>query len=176
MNALLAPLRELGGYEEMLRDLKNAKGKISISGCVDSQKLHLIHGLDDGFDVKVIVTYSDMKARELLDDCRLYCKDSYFYPAKDLIFYQADIHSNQLTKERILVLSRILEGRPLTIVTTLAALMAHHLPLSILKENVINIDKDGRFDKYPEDFFDQVRQDMFKLMEFGRKLVNGNEG
>lgn len=142
MNALLTPLRELGGYEEMIRDLKDDKGKVSISGCVDSQKLHMVYGLDDGFDVKVIVTYSDMKARELLDDCRLYCKDSYFYPAKDLIFYQADIHSNQLTKERIQVLSRILEGRPITIVTTFAALMAHQLPLSILKENVINIDKD----------------------------------
>ena len=38
------------------------------------------------------------------------------------------------------------------------------------------MDEYGNLSDFPEDFFDQVRQDMFKLMEFGRKLVNGNEG
>ena len=139
MNALLAPLRELGGYDEITEDLRQ-KQRVSISGCVDSQKLHMVYGLGEEFDVKVIITYSDMKARELLDDCRLYCKESYFFPAKDLIFYQADIHSNQLTKERIEVLRHILEGEPITVVTTFAAFMAHQIPLSVWKEKVIHID------------------------------------
>ncbi len=142
MNTLLAPLRELGEYDKILEVLKRSGGRAGISGCVDSQKLHMIFGTDGGYEVKVIVTYSDMKARELLDDCRLYCRESYFYPAKDLIFYQADIHGNQLTKERIAVQRHILEGGPITIVTTFAALMAHQLPLSVIEENVIHIDKE----------------------------------
>ena len=140
MNALLAPLRELGEFDEIAGHLRKQQGRVSISGCVDSQKLHMIYGLGEEYDVKVIITYSDMKARELLDDCRLYCKESYFYPAKDLIFYQADIHSNQLTKERIKVLRAALEGKPITIVTTFSAFMAHQIPLSVWKENVIHID------------------------------------
>ncbi len=140
MNALLAPLKELGGYDEITKAFKQPQGKASISGCVDSQKLHMVYGLGEDFDVKVIVTYSDMKARELLEDCRLYCKASYFFPAKDLIFYQADIHSNQLTKERIEVLRHILEGEPITVITTFSALMAHQIPLSVWQENVIQID------------------------------------
>ena len=70
----------------------------------------MIFGTDAGFDVKIIVTYNEIKARELLDDCRLYCRESYFYPAKDLIFYQADVHGNQLVTERIKCLRRMLEG------------------------------------------------------------------
>ena len=143
MNALLAPLRELGGYEEILQKLRQPHGKVSVSGCVDSQKLHMVYGIGEEFDVKLIITYSDMKARELLDDCRLYCKSSYFFPAKDLIFYQADIHGNQLTKERIEVLRHILEGEPITVVTTFSALMAHQIPLEIWKQNVIQIDADS---------------------------------
>ena len=88
MNTLLAPLRELGEYEEITRALMQSGGKASVSGCVDSQKLHMIFGTDKDYEVKLIVTYSDIKARELLEDCRLYCRESYFYPAKDLIFYQ----------------------------------------------------------------------------------------
>ena len=146
MNILLAPLKELGEYEEIVRALEKEAGKVSISGCVDSQKLHMIFGLgakDEraDFDVRLIVTYSDIKARELLEDCRLYCRESYFYPAKDLIFYQADIHGRQLSKERLDVQRRILEGEPITIVTTFAALMAHQVPLSVLKENIITISK-----------------------------------
>ena len=69
MNALLAPLRELGEFDEIAGHLRKQQGRVSISGCVDSQKLHMIYGLGEEYDVKVIITYSDMKARELLDDC-----------------------------------------------------------------------------------------------------------
>lgn len=143
MNTVLVPLKELGEYDEIMKTLDKKGGKVGISGCVDSQKLHMIFGTDNNYDVKLIVTYSDLKARELLEDCRLYSRNSYFYPARDLIFYQADIHSNQLTKERIAVLRHILEGEPVTIVTTFSALMAHQLPLSVLEENIIHIRKDS---------------------------------
>ena len=51
------------------------------------------------------------------------------YPAKDLIFFQADIHGNQLVKERVRTMRRLMEQKPLTIVTTYAALMT---PLKLL--------------------------------------------
>lgn len=141
MNTLLAPLQELGEYEEIIRALGQEGGKVSVSGCVDSQKLHMVYGTDRDYEVKLIVTYSDIKARELLEDCRLYCRESYFYPAKDLIFYQADVHGNQLVKERLEVQRRLLGKAPVTIITTFAALMAHQIPLSVLQDNIICIGK-----------------------------------
>lgn len=143
MNTLLAPLMELGEYEGITKALDKKGGMASVSGCVDSQKLHMVFGTDRDYDVKLIVTYSDIKAKELLEDCRLYCRESYFYPAKDLIFYQADVHGNQLVKERIEVQRRLLEGNPVTIITTFAALMAHQIPLSVLEGNIIRIGKDS---------------------------------
>ena len=76
MNTLLTPLRELGEYEKITKALDKKSGKVSISGCVDSQKLHMLFGMDMDYDVKLIVTYSDIKARELLEDCHLYWRDS----------------------------------------------------------------------------------------------------
>ena len=61
------------------------------------------------------------------------------YPAKDLIFYQADIHGNQLVKERVRALRRIIEGRPLTVVTTFGSLMTPQVPLKALEKNVVSI-------------------------------------
>ena len=46
MNTLLAPLRELGEYEGITEALDKKGGKVSVSGCVDSQKLHMVFGTD----------------------------------------------------------------------------------------------------------------------------------
>ena len=46
------------------------------------------------------------------------------------------------------------------------------------EKNIMEITMDafGNLSEFPEDFFDQVRQDMFKLMEYGRKKVKNDEG
>ncbi|MCM1044061.1 MAG: transcription-repair coupling factor [Candidatus Gastranaerophilales bacterium] len=123
MQALLAPLEELAEYDQM-RDNIRKGGSIALTGCVDSQKLHMIYGLGQGVKYKCIVTYSDLRAKAIQEEYLFYDRNVMLYPAKDLIFFQADIHGNQLTRERIRTLRRLMEGKPVTIVTTYAALMA----------------------------------------------------
>lgn len=141
MRALLAPLEELGEYEEIKKMLGREQASVALSGCVDSQKLHMIYGLSDGFRYKIIVTFSDLKAKELYEDYKFYDRNVTLYPAKDLIFFQADIHGNQLVMERIKCLRRLMEGRPVTVITTYDALMAPQVPIDVWKEHVIHIDK-----------------------------------
>ncbi|MCI9338008.1 MAG: transcription-repair coupling factor [Lachnospiraceae bacterium] len=124
MQALLAPLQELAEYGNIREAIRRGEGVTALTGCVDSQKLHMIYGLGDGFRIKVIVTYSDLKAKEIFEEYKFYDRNVMLYPAKDLIFFQADIHGNQLVKERVKVLRRIMERKPVTIVTTYAALMS----------------------------------------------------
>lgn len=143
MRALLAPLEELGEYEEIKKLLAKDQAAISLSGCVDSQKLHMIYGLGESFRNKIIVTFSDLKAKELYEDYQFYDRNVMLYPAKDLIFFQADIHGNQLVMERIKCLRRLLEGVPVTVITTYDALMAPQVPVRVWKEHMISIDKNS---------------------------------
>lgn len=142
MQALLSPLRELAEYDSLKETLRKGKGPIALTGCVDSQKLHMIYGLSDGIRIKVIVTYSDLKARELYEEYKFYDRNAMLYPAKDLIFFQADIHGNQLVKERVRTMRRLMERKPLTIITTYAALMT---PLALWdrETDVIDVEKGG---------------------------------
>ena len=141
MRALLAPLEELGEYEEIKKMLASESASVALSGCVDSQKLHMIYGLGEGFRYKLIVTFSDLKAKELYEDYKFYDRNVMLYPAKDLIFFQADIHGNQLTMERIRCLRRLMEGRPTTVITTYDALMAPQAPMDAWKRHVIHLDR-----------------------------------
>ena len=147
MRALLAPLSELGEYEEIRETLAGKTASVALSGCVDSQKLHMIYGLSENFRRKLIVTYSDLRAKELYEDYQFYDRNVMLYPAKDLIFFQADIHGNQLTKERIKCLRRLAEGTPLTVVTTFDALMAPQPPMQAWQEQVIRIKRHGSMDE-----------------------------
>ena len=106
MQALLTPLYELAEYSEIKRELKKGGGAVSVAGCVDAQKWHMAYGLGDGYKFKIIATFSELHAREAYEQFRAYDRNTFLYPAKDLIFYQADIHGNQQTKERIRVLRR----------------------------------------------------------------------
>ena len=142
MEALLAPLKELAEYQETQAVLKKGTGAIALTGCVDSQKLHMIYGLSDGLKYKVIVTYSDLRAREIYEEYKFYDRNVMLYPAKDLIFFQADIHGNQLARQRVRTLRRLMEKKPLTIVTTYAALMTPQV-LWNGEEDVIAVHRGG---------------------------------
>lgn len=145
MKTLRAPLRELGEFEEMQEKLRGREPVcLGLSGCVDSQKLHMIFGLGEGFRNKLIVTYSDQRVREIYEDYKFYDRNVCIYPAKDLIFFQADIHGNQLVTERWKVLRRMLEKAPMTIVTTFDSLMEPQIPLARVEKDIVHISSHGQ--------------------------------
>ncbi len=144
MQALLQPLKELAEFDEIKSSIRNKNEIVSISGCVDSQKLHMVYGLSEGLKYKVIVTYSDLRAKEIYEEYKFYDRNVLLFPAKDLIFFQADIHGNQLTKERIKVLKRLAERKPMTVVTTFAALMTPQVTWD--EKDIITIEKGGMLD------------------------------
>ena len=147
MKSLTAPLGELAEFEEGQALLRKEKACVAFTGCVDSQKLHMAYGLSDGFLYKVIVTFSDLRAREIYEEYAFYDKSTILYPAKDLIFYQADIHGNQLVAERMKTLRRLIEGKPVTVVTTFAALMSPQVSLEEIADAVIHVDADSSLDE-----------------------------
>ena len=140
-------------YNRITVALTGEKGNVLAEGCVDPQKLHLIHAvskderLADHGRFRLIVTSSDKKAQEIARDYVFYDRQTYVFPGKDLIFYQADLRSREIQMQRIRCLRRIVEGRPLTVVTTFAALMTPQVPIGILRKNIIRIEKGDTFDQ-----------------------------
>ena len=138
MNALTTPLTELDSIDQTLREIKSS-GIVEINGFSDAAKLHTVSTLSDGFIHKIIVTFSEQRAKEICEEYSFYDKNVYMYPARDLIFYQADIHGNLLTKERLKVLKQIVNNEPSTIVTTFDGLMNKIVPVEKIAEHIITI-------------------------------------
>ena len=147
MSTLTAPLRGFEPYEKLVQELQSCPCAVTAEGCVDAQKLHLIHALSQEPALRtrsrfrLILTYSDQRARQIRDANLFYDRTTVLFPAKDLIFYQADLRGKELDKERISCLRRLVEGRPTTIVTTFSALMTPQVPLAELQKSVIEVEK-----------------------------------
>ncbi|MGN0169417.1 MAG: transcription-repair coupling factor [Lachnospiraceae bacterium] len=122
MSILKSPLQNWSSYEEVQQHIDSGSGAIQIFGCIDAAKAYTIQALTAG-KTRLIVTFSEQKAKELLEDYRLYDKRALYYPAKDVLFYQADIRGNLLTCQRLSVLKAIQEREECTIITTFDALM-----------------------------------------------------
>lgn len=147
MKTLFSPLEESDVYRSLQAQLLPERGEAAVDGCVESQKVHLAfalanaQGLREHARRRVILTYSDLRARELCDDCLLYDRNTMLFPAKDLIFYQADLRSREIEIQRLRCLRRILEGKAVTVVATFAALMTPQIPLSVLKDSVFTVSR-----------------------------------
>ena len=97
-------------------------------------------GEASAFSWKLVVTYDDTRAKEIYDDLRSFTSRVWLYPAKDLLFYSADIHGNLMARQRIAVLRRLMEDREGVVVTTMDGLMDHLLPLKYLREQSITVE------------------------------------
>ncbi len=137
MKAFLEPFEQLGEFEELKKILAKGKGLVTISGCIDAQKPHMIFSMGNSGKHKIIVTFHEQKAKELYEDYRFFDPSVVYYPAKDVLFYQSDIRGNLLTAERINALKAIHEQKQCTLITTYDALMNTMAPPEKLWDSII---------------------------------------
>ena len=149
-SSLLKPLEAIADIDNLRTVIKGGstrfpKGTVSVTGCGDSQKLHMIAGLSPDVKCRIILTYDDIRARAIADEYRLYDENTFYFPEKDLIFFQSDINSNDLVRDRVRTYRALLEKESLTVVTTYAALMTRQAPMNN-DMSVIKIEAGGTVD------------------------------
>lgn len=157
MQAFVAPLQELAEYEAIQKSKKEKHGLIQITGCVSSQKTHFMYALGDGFQYKIIACSSETKAKQIYEEYKVLGENVFQYPAKDLLFYQADLRGKYLTKQRMEVFQAMMDGQDMTIVTTFDGFMDALIPLDEMKKRVISVKVGDALN------FEQLKQDMVSL-------------
>ncbi|MFR5906277.1 MAG: transcription-repair coupling factor, partial [[Ruminococcus] torques] len=142
MKALLAPLAELADCEEIRKNRTKENGMIQISGCVNTQKIHLLSGIGSGCGYKLVVFSNEEKAKKAYEEYLLFGEETYLYPARDLLFYYADIKGKTLTNRRMEVLRAIAEKKkeePVTVITTMDAFLDGIISPDEIQKNRIHI-------------------------------------
>ena len=134
------PLLQLNEFEQVKVCLSEHKS-CQVTGCGESQLAHFINGLSNGYKQKVIVTFSATKASQLYQDLKGFSDDVVMYPAKDFIFFSADVHGNLILQQRLEFIQKIVEDKPFTVILTPDAFMDKIMPIEKIKNNYLEIEE-----------------------------------
>ena len=146
MKTLSNPLLKFDTYIDIKTAMSQQAYPIVLNGCVDSQKAHFIPNLGEDFPCRFVLTYKEEKAKELYQDLSFFDPNTVLYPSRDVLFYSADVHSNHIERQRMDILKKIVEGKPLTIVACLDVFMEKMIPFEEFKEHCLTIDFESIID------------------------------
>ena len=119
MKAFTEPLLELAEFETIQKTKYRGKGMIQIAGSTGSQKSHLAYALSGDSRRVLYILADEEKAKEVLEEYQFLDGEVLFYPAKDFLFYRADIRGKYLVKQRMEVFLALKEDEKVTVITTI---------------------------------------------------------
>ncbi len=143
LKALTEPLKQYKIYNEIAEAVEEREFPIQVTGCVDSQKGHFISALGQEADCKLVLTYREERARQLYEDLSFFDENTVLYPSKDILFYSADIHSNQLIEKRMDIFRALMQGEKITIVGCFDIIMEKLVPFQAFQSECITIGRDS---------------------------------
>lgn len=129
-------------YGQIKAGLESYQGPVLVSGCTDGAKAHLVStfkGKKKRGNYKIIVTADENKAKEWAENYQFFGGDAIYFPAKDPLFYSADVHGNAIAKERLRGIESIIKGQGGVFILSIDALMDRVVPLSEIKKNRVTI-------------------------------------
>lgn len=143
-----APLSGLNDYNLIKSELNGSsvQSSIQVTGAADSGMTHFSAALGSNYKYKVIVTFSDVRAREIYDDMKSFDPNTFYYPPKDFIFFSADAYGNLIIQQRLDAVSHLISGEEFTLITTIDGLMDRLVPLDLIRKNCIHLSYDDTID------------------------------
>ncbi len=139
MKLFREPLLQLSEYKNICKNLEDNECPVYVEGCVDAQKTHWMASFSEAYPFKLIVTHSEKRVKEIYENYRFFDKNVQDYPARDIIFYSADVHGQALVRQRLSVIQKLLEQEPVTVVTTIDGLMDSLLPPEKLSQQIMRL-------------------------------------
>ncbi len=144
MELLVQPLNGLESFHTLVESVQKAKTPVLATGVIDSQKCHLAYGIQKTLNRSaLIITHSELHAKEIAEDMRFFCHGQapvFHYPAKDMVFFHADVHSFNLTKQRLEALDALVAGKQSVIVLSVEALFDRLAPKAVFASSILDIE------------------------------------
>ncbi|MGH4121836.1 MAG: transcription-repair coupling factor [Clostridium sp.] len=135
LNGLMKPLKDSVQFKNILTNIENENYPIGLYGLSESAKNYLVNGVYEQLDKSLLIlTHSDVEAKNIYDDLSFYVNDVYYFPTREVGFYNADAISGDLRWERLKVMKKITEKGKKIIITCVEALSATYTPIDLLRK------------------------------------------
>ena len=138
METLKAPFRLSDVSSQYEKAKKQGKMPMEIAGTDGFARYYTMDCI--GTDrTKLIITHSEDRAKEILDEYSFFDKNIVYYPAKDVLFYSADIHGHTILRQRMEVVKALIEHTTSTVVVSIDALLNKVVPIEEIRAHVFTL-------------------------------------
>ena len=169
MNTILGELGKNFKFCELIKNIENKKGPISISGLSDVGKTQIISGIHQFIKKPIcLITYNEIQAQKLVNDLKYFSDNVVFLPKKEIVTYDYIAESKDLPYERIEALNKIYEDKNIILVTTIEAVMQKIITKKSLYKNIIKLKIGDEFDQ------EVLKQNLVNLGYTRTELLEGN--
>ena len=130
LQGVMQPLKDNMKFKSITEKISEKTFPINIYGISESGKSYIINGIfEENDNSKVVVTHSDVDAKNLYEDLSFYTTDVFYFPVREVVFYNVDAISGDLRWARLKVIKEILQNeRKKIIVTSIDALTSLYTP------------------------------------------------
>ncbi|MCL1996542.1 MAG: transcription-repair coupling factor [Defluviitaleaceae bacterium] len=120
-------------------EMAQSESSTLITGLTNTAKAHIVANIGKTKPI-FIITHSELRAKELQEDISFFAsQDAKIYPAKDIIFFSADVRSITITAERFSILQSLLKKQPLIIIATADALLDKLAPKEEFEKAIMKL-------------------------------------
>lgn len=135
-NGLLEPLRQSKEFLNIKKSMEGKRYPISLYGMSESSKAYIIDTIYEEEKKKnfFIISHSDLEAKNIYEDLSLYIPEIYYFPTKEVVFYNIDAVSGDLRWERLKVIKEMISDNKKVIVTSIEALSSKYTPIELYKK------------------------------------------
>src|SRR5690554_286472 len=121
-------------YNTIINSIKKQRLPMGALGLSQAPKAHLIHSLCEDFSRKALVVLPDeSSANRIAGDLNSLGSNAIVYPARDFTFRQTQGQSREFERQRLGVLSRIMNNDYTVIVCSAEAASQFTIPVNELK-------------------------------------------
>ncbi len=159
-------LSEYKEYSDFCAAIKKGQTPVSVAGVVQSAMPQFIFQTAE--DKKtLVITYSDMEAKQLASDLELYCNDVFLFPQKEYVFFNIDAQNRHAEHARLEALHNIVSEKGGIVVASLEAALQVTLPFERLIDSTINLSWDEDYD------LDELSEKLVKMGYIREDEVSG---
>ena len=130
LQGVMQPLKDNMKFKSITEKISEKTFPINIYGISESGKSYITNGIfEENDNSMVVVTHSDVDAKNLYEDLSFYTTDVFYFPVREVVFYNVDAISGDLRWARLKVIKEILQNeRKKIIVTSIDALTSLYTP------------------------------------------------
>lgn len=147
LDGLMEPIRKSSEFKDIMAGIDRKKFPIAVFGLSESSRSYLIYAVYNQQDKPfLIITHSDVEARKLYEDLCFYLPQVYYFPTKEVVFYNIDAISGDLRWERLKVIREMLNPGKKIIITCVESLASVYVPVELYKNYIFKISVGDKVD------------------------------